>query len=332
MRRLIFAFFIAALSFVNGAEAQEAGAPVEKSSPPAESSTPANRADSKTERQGNVPVEIEPSENSPSEKLDEFAGRKDVLKSLTSSKPDAPFSTSVEIKLPEDLLDKGPAYHLNLCLSVSPPSKGTANLVVRKKQHTDLFLFRGDINQKNSRNPAIVRREDGWIDLRIPLRWLERETKSIVLELTGDSDLLEESFAYWATSSLQLVSHVTYEEMDPTKQTIFQLYLDQGTYPKGQLVDVATGKVLKHGIGIGWSGSKTTCLFSKDGSRVAIISKYHDKQRSGDSAYEHLWVFALRPFQQVQEARSRLFRAIQFDQDNKTLLFESDGRPKIDGP
>ena len=58
--------------------------------------------------------------------------------------------------------------------------------------------------------------------MRFLLGPLKSDTKSIVLELTGDPGSSEESFAYWASGSLHLLSHVKNEELDPTKQTIFQ--------------------------------------------------------------------------------------------------------------
>ncbi len=41
--------------------------------------------------------------------------------------------------------------------------------------------------------------------------------------------------------------------------------------------------------------------------------------------------FRVKAFKEIQETKSRRFRDIRFDQDNRTLLFESDGAPEISG-
>ncbi len=275
-----------------------------------------------------IALTIDPSDQTVGERVQEFGNRKDVLKTVLIGKPGTSVSTLVEVKLPEGTLSKRPAHQVYLCLSLFLPTKGRAHLTVRRKGETNRVLYRGAIHENDSVQPAIVNRSNGWIDLQIGLDSVENQTTWLVLELTGDPHSSSESIAYWATCSLHLVSQVKHEEMDPTKQTLFQQYSDRGY---GQLIDVATGKVLRNGIGIGWIGTNTTCLFSKDGSHVAILNKVHDHPRSGSTDYEHLWVFALRPFKEIQETKSRRFRDIRFDQDNRTLLFESDGAPEISG-
>ena len=328
MARLTIAFLLAIFNSERGVWGQQNTPQLEKNSQAKASTTQATQPQVISPSLSVIPLTIEPSGNSAGERVDEFAGRKEVLKSVVSAASTGPLTARVEVKLPDGILDQRPANKLYLCLSVFPPSKGTANLAVRNQQSTDLLLFRHDINQTDAPHSAILHRGNGWVDMRFSLEALERDAKTIVLELSGDPSSSEEMTVGWAICSLHLVSQVTYEELDPTKQTLFRRYSERGY---GQLVDVATGKVLKTGIGIGWHGTNTTCLYSQDGSHVAIISKIHDHPRSGSTDFEQLWVYSLRPFEQTQEAKSRRFHSMQFDQDNKTLLFESSGRPEISG-
>lgn len=328
MARVTLAFLLAFLGSEPGILAQQPGTPNEQSPPATAPVDPKTEPQVSSQFLSVIPLTIEPSENFNGENVAEFAGRNEVLKSVMTANGAGPRMASVEVKLPEGFLDQRPAYKLYLCLSVFPPAKGAANLAVRQKQKTDIFLFRSDINQTNVANSAILRRKEGWVDMQFSLDVLEKKTESIVLELTGDPTSSDESPVYWATGSLHGVSQISYEELDPTKQTLFRRYSERGY---GQLVDVATGKALKSQIGIGWIATHTSCLFSQDGSHVAIICKVHEHPRSGNTDYEHLWVFSLRPFELVQEAKSRAFHAIQFDQENKTLLFESRGGPEISG-
>jgi hypothetical protein len=308
--------------------------PLEKSSAASSQTSLPNHPDAKSKALKSIPLTIEPSENTAGERVDAFAGRKDVLKTKVSNKADEPTSMNLEVQLPDDkeILVQRPDRLLYLSLSVLPPAQGTAKLIVSEKQRPQMIRFLGDLNQLDSVHQVhrdMITRKEGWYVVRIPLIFLEADTKRFSIKLIVDANSPAE--ACWANPEMQMKSHVTYEEVDPTNQTLFQSYLKDGSYPNGQLVDAATGNVLKQGIGIGWGGSKTSCLFSSDGSHVAIISRYHDNSRDR-SDYEKLWLFGLRPFRQIREAESARFSNIRFADDNTALLFESGGRPRISGP
>lgn len=155
-----------------------------------------------------------------------------------------------------------------------------------------------------------------------------RNTKRTVWALQPNNNL-EKSLPSQASTNAPNQAQSKIELSDPTKQTIFRVYSERNY---GELVDAATGSVLKRDIGIGWIGSQTSCIFSSDGSHVAIISRHHDNYRSGSTDFEQLWLFALRPFRQINESKSKRFENIRFASDNTALVFESAGPPKIDGP
>ncbi len=305
--------------------------PVDKRLPANAPSTVPNQLGAKSKAVQTIPMVIETSDGTPGERVKEFAGRKDVLKIKASSKFDTSASMSFEVPLPDDkeILVYQPDRRVCFYLSFFPPPNGTARLMVRPKQRLQSHLFLGVLNKLDKRQQNMVERMDGWVVVRIPLMFLEADTTHFAIELTVDGNPSAE--AYWATPELRVESNVTHEEVDPTKQTIFQSYLDRASNPYGRLVDAATGKVLKEGIGIGWGNSSTSCLFSSDGSHVAIISKHHDHHPSNSTDIEKLWLFALRPFRQLQEAESSRFTDIRFAEDNTALLFRHGGPAEISG-
>ena len=308
--------------------------PVEKSLPATGQAALPNQTDLNSKSRQSIPLKMELSGDTAGERVEEFAGRKDVLKSKASDKSDTLTSMSLEVQLPDDkeVLVYRPDRMVYFSLAVLPPDNGTARLIVRAKQRPQGFLFLGDLNQLDSLDPVLrdmIERKDGWIVLRYPLSFLAADTKCLAIELIVNANSSAE--ACWANPELQLESNVTYEELDPTKQTLFQLYLDRARNSYGRLFDAVTGRVMKEGIGIGWGRAKTSCLFSSDGRHVAIISRYHDYHPSNSSDFEHLWLFALKPFRQVQEAKSSRFTNIRFAEDNTALLFRSSGPPEISG-
>lgn len=305
--------------------------PAAKSLPATAQSSLPNQPNSKPKAVKTIPLTIEASDNTAGERVKEFAGRKDVLKSKATAKPDTPSSMSLEVKLPDDIetLDYRPNRLLYFYLSVLPPPNGTAKLMAFVNQRTNAPLFLGDLNQLGKRQQDMIERKEGWVVLRLPLLSPKADDKLITIKLTVDANSSAE--AYWANPELRLESNVNYEEVDPTKQTIFQSYLEGGHYPYGRLVDAATGKVLKEQIGIGWGGCQNSCLFASDGSHVAIISRHHADYRSNSTHIEKLWLFALRPFRQLQEAESSRFTNIRFAEDNKALLFRSGGPSEVSG-
>ncbi len=304
---------------------------VDKRLPANAQSTVPNQLGAKAKAAQIIPLVIETSDGTSGERVNEFAGRKDVLKIKASSKSDTPASISLEVPLPDDkeMLVYQPDQRVYLYLSFLPPTNGTARLMVRPKQRPQSLLFLGVLNKLDKRQQSMIERMDGWVVVRIPLMFLEADTTHFAIELTVDGNPSAE--AYWATPELRVESNVTHEEVDPTKQTLFQSYLDRASNPYGRLVDAATGKVLKEGIGIGWGSSPTSCLFSSDGSHVAIISKYHEYNPSNSEDIEELWLFALRPFRQLQKAKSSRFTDIRFAEDNTALLFRHGGPAKISG-
>ncbi len=281
-----------------------------------------------------IPLTIEVSGDTAGERVKEFEGRQDVLKSSLSDKADAKDFMTLEVPLPDDkeIIAQRPNQIIYLSLSVWPPTRGKARLIIYEKERSQASWFLVDLNQLDSVQPPqreMIEQKDGWMVLRIPLILLESNTKRLAMKLIVGAN--SPAVAYWANPVLEVGADVTYEELDPTKKTIFQSYLDRDAYPYARLLDAATGNVLKEGIGIGWARSKMSCLFARDGSHVAVISRYHDNYRSGSSHYEHLWLFALRPFRLLQEAKSSGFNNIRFSEDNKALLFEFGGPPKISG-
>jgi hypothetical protein len=264
-----------------------------------------------------IPLAFKLAEEQPTERLPEHSGKKEVLKINSSVK--------LELQIPNEERQLKSPNSKWVKFAVIPPAKGKAYLFCYADNPRNSILAR-DLNDLVANPSTYIREKDGWIEVLLTLNHYPNTEKACV-ELQWDSTLEGQTAAYFADPGFVVQSNQSSGELDPTGRFQFQAYLDRD-FPKGRLVDLKTGRVLKDNLGIGWMKSVTTCLFSKDGSHAAVISRFHDKY---NTHLEEYWVYSLDPFKQVANGSAKELRDVRFADDNKTLEFKSSGRAKVSG-